>query len=234
MRSGSAQAVAQLAVVGPVRAHPHGQRGVAARLAAAAGVLERAAQAEERVVVDRLALHHRLELLSRFLESAASEVRATQRFADRGLVRLEVAGPLERDRRGGKVARLEQGGAARVQLVHVLAALLGCLEAVRHLFSSTVPGAPSSIRSASTSSRIAPATALLGARSTRRSSFAVRIVTSLWSASNPMSAREMSFTTRASSALRASFSRARATASGPCSAAKPTTVWSGRRSLARA
>src|SRR4051794_6378380 len=57
-RSGRPQAVAQLAVVGPVRAHSRGQCGVAAGLAAAAGVLERPAQAELGVVVDRRPLDH--------------------------------------------------------------------------------------------------------------------------------------------------------------------------------
>ena len=59
------------------------------------------------------------------------------------------------------------------------------------------------------------------------------IVTSFSTVSKPMSAREMSLTTIASSRLRASFSRAYASAPSPCSAAKPTIVWPGRRAAAR-
>ena len=67
----------------------------------------------------------------------------------------------------------------------------------------------------------------LAACATSRSPSRCTIVTSLSVASKPMSAREMSLTTTASRPLRASLSRPRSTAPSPCSAAKPTSVWSG-------
>src|SRR2546423_671989 len=95
----------------------------------------------------------------------------------------------------------------------------------------------------STASRIASATTVLLARATSSGAAllagaeplaAVRMLTSLSSESNPMSARETSLTTSASRPLARSFSRATATASAPCSAANPTSVWPSRRWLARA
>ena len=63
---------------------------------------------------------------------------------------------------------------------------------------------------------------------------AVTIVTSLSGVSNPMPGREMSLTTTASSLLRSSLPRALATATSPCSAAKPIRTWPpGARPTAR-
>ena len=69
------QAVAEGPVVRAVGPHVGGQRRVAARLGAAAGLLERAAQAEVGVVVDRVALDHRGELLARPARSGPSGSR---------------------------------------------------------------------------------------------------------------------------------------------------------------
>src|SRR5947209_19081455 len=88
-------------------------------------LLKSAAQAEVSEVVDRRALDDGAELLARLDVPPRVEIRAPERLADRGLVGLERARPLERDRRRGEVARLEQPAAALEQVVGVLAALAG-------------------------------------------------------------------------------------------------------------
>src|SRR4051794_28680178 len=225
--SGRADAVQIRAVVGPVGAEPGGQPEVAARRRPVAGLVERAPEAEVRVVVDGRALDDRGELVAGTLVAAASKVRATQRLADRRLVGLVLAGLLQRDRGGGVVAVLEQLAAAAVQVVHVLRALLGCPRVVAHQLSISAVA-----RTRSTTSRIAPATCAFGPNAADSSPSAVTMVTSLASASKPMSRREMSLTTTASMPLRSSFPRARATAPSPCSAAKPTSTCPARRSAA--
>src|SRR4051794_7878500 len=80
-----AQAVAVRAVVGAVRAQADGERRVAACLEPAAGLLERAAEAEVREVVHGRALDDRGELVARGGVAAGAEVRAAERLADRGL-----------------------------------------------------------------------------------------------------------------------------------------------------
>ena len=71
--------------------------------------MQRAAEAEERVVVGRRALDDGLELAPRGLELARAEVGPAERLADRGLVRLEVARPCASGTVGGvEVAGLEQ------------------------------------------------------------------------------------------------------------------------------
>src|SRR5204863_2661294 len=151
---GRAQAVQVLAVVLAVRSQAGGELQVAARLDPVAGQLERAAEAEVGVVVDRRALDHRGELVARLGVAPRVEVGAAERLADRGLVRLERARLLERDRRGREVAALQQIAAAAEQVVHVLAALLGIDVVFRH-DASAAPGAcpPRSLSTASTIAR---------------------------------------------------------------------------------
>src|SRR5690349_11432030 len=194
-----------------------------------ARLLQSAPEAEVRVVVHGRTFHDGGELLARVGVAAGVEVGATQGFPDRCLVGLVGAGLLERDRRRGEVAALEQVAAAAEEVVHVLAPLLGGALVPTHagLTSSDSVGPPA--RSASTWSRIARATCSLGARSTSWSPALVTIVTSLSLASNPMPCCEMSFTTTASRRLRVSFCRARSTPPSPCSAANPTSTWPGRR-----
>src|SRR5215207_3731173 len=219
------QPVRQRLVVLAVRAHVGGERRVAASLPPAAGLLERAAQAEVRVVVHGVALHHGRELLRGLVEAARAEVCAAQRLADRALVGLQGARALQWHRGGHEVALLEQLASLLEQFVGVLGA---------HCPGSTVVGPAAGVLKRSTSSRIAAATSVFGRRPTCRSPSASTIVTSLSVLSNPMSEREMSFTTTAYRALRTSFSRPRSTAPSPCSAANPITVWSGRRPAATA
>src|SRR5687767_1836192 len=89
-----------VAVVAAVRAQVRGERQRVAGLGVPAEELERAAQAEQRVVVRRRLLDHRLELGGRLLVALRAEQRPAQRLADRRLVRLEVACAGERDCRG--------------------------------------------------------------------------------------------------------------------------------------
>jgi hypothetical protein len=58
-----------------------------------------AAQAEQRVVVGGGSLDDRLELRARRLERTGTEVGPAQRLADRGLLRIQIAGLGQRDRR---------------------------------------------------------------------------------------------------------------------------------------
>src|SRR3954471_5954048 len=162
--SGRADAVQIRAVVGPVRAEPGAQPEGAARRRPVAGLVERAAEAEVRVVVDGRALDDRGELVAGTVVAAASKVGAAERLADRGLVGLVLAGLLERDRGGRVVAVLEQLAAAAVEVVHVLRALLGCPRVVAHQLSISAVA-----RRRSTTSRIAPATCAFGPKATASS-----------------------------------------------------------------
>src|SRR5436309_332478 len=123
--SGGFEARAVVAVVSAVRAEARGERQVALGLAQPARLLQRAAEAEVREVVHRIALDHCRELLARLRVAAAVEVRATERLADRALVRLELARLLKRNLCGVEVPRLEESGAALEEVVHVLGPLLG-------------------------------------------------------------------------------------------------------------
>src|SRR5438067_1073863 len=86
-----AQAVSIDPVVRAVGAQRGCQSQVAARLLAAAGLLERAAQAEVGEVVDRVAVDDGLELHRRFAVAPAAEVGAPERLADRALLGLHLA-----------------------------------------------------------------------------------------------------------------------------------------------
>src|SRR5215208_177260 len=187
--SGRAQAPAERLVVLAVGPHVGRQRRVPARLGRPARVRERAPQAEVCVVVNRVSLDDGGEFLGGLLEAARAEVGPPQRLADRALVGLERARPLERDRSGHEVAGLEQLAAFAKQLVCAVSA---------HRSPSTVVVA---VRSASTASRIAAATVSFGPSGTWRSPSALTIVTSLSATSKPISAREMSLTTIASRPL---------------------------------
>src|SRR3954465_10290010 len=90
-------AVQVLAVVGAIGPQPGGQAQVAPSGDAVAGLGQRAAEAEVRVVVDRRALDHRGELVAGAFVAAGSEVGAAEGLADRGLVGLVGARLLERD-----------------------------------------------------------------------------------------------------------------------------------------
>src|SRR3954470_15766779 len=90
-----------------------------ARLPGAAELHQRAAEAEQRVVVGRRPLDDRLELLARALELVRAEVGTPERLADRRLVGFEVAGLGERDRRLVEMPVLEQLRPLLEQLVRV-------------------------------------------------------------------------------------------------------------------
>src|ERR687886_272372 len=76
------------AVVRPLGAQAGGQRQRGARLGVAAHELQRAAEAEERVVVRRRAVDDRLELAGGLAVATRAEQRAAEGLADRGLVGL--------------------------------------------------------------------------------------------------------------------------------------------------
>src|SRR3954468_4186937 len=86
----------------------------------AAQELQRAPQAEQRVVVRRRVLDDLAELLGGLAVAARAEQRAAERLADGGLVRLEVARARERHGRGVEVAVLEQAGAVSEELVRAV------------------------------------------------------------------------------------------------------------------
>ena len=90
---------------------------MAAGTEAVALLQQREAEAVVRVVVDRVELHRDGELLPRLREPPAAVVGATERLAHRALLGLEVAGPLQRDRRGVRVLRGEQATALLEGLV---------------------------------------------------------------------------------------------------------------------
>src|SRR3954468_12604156 len=96
-------AVAVDPVVAPLGIHARGEGQRLACLGGAAELHERAPEAEQRVVVGRRALDHRLELRAGALEVAAAEMRAAERLADGGLVGLEIARLAQRDDGGVEV-----------------------------------------------------------------------------------------------------------------------------------
>jgi len=98
-RGARPRAVAVDAVIPPVGTEAGGERERLARLRRTAGLHQRAAEAEERVVVRRRALDDGLELDGRLLEAARAEVGPAERLADGGLLRLVGAGLLGRDGR---------------------------------------------------------------------------------------------------------------------------------------
>src|SRR3712207_4603001 len=83
--------VAVLPVVPARRSQVRRERERAARLVVASQERQRAAEAEQGVVVRRRVLDALAELLGRLRVPARAEQGATERFADRGLVGLEVA-----------------------------------------------------------------------------------------------------------------------------------------------
>ena len=82
--------------------------------------LQATPQAEQRVVVRRRALDHRLELRRGLLVALGVEQRAAEGLADRGLVRGEVPRACEGDRRLVVVPFLEQLGPAAEEFVYVV------------------------------------------------------------------------------------------------------------------
>src|SRR3954453_9138261 len=111
------------AVVAAVRAQSGGQRERLARVLRTAQFEQRAAEAEEGIVVGRRALDERLELGPGGLELRRAEVRAAERLPDRGLLGIEVAGLGERDRGGVEAPRLQQLRPAPEQVVQLSHAL---------------------------------------------------------------------------------------------------------------
>src|SRR4051794_23664109 len=83
-------------VVAPFGPQLGRERERLARLLHAAELHQRAPEAEQREVVRRSALDHRLELLTGLLELLRAEVRTAQRLTDRGLLGIQVAGLLQR------------------------------------------------------------------------------------------------------------------------------------------
>src|ERR1051325_25945 len=77
------------AVIAPFWPQLSGQRERLAGLLRAPQLEQRAAEAEQRVVVGRRPVDDGLELDARGLELARAEVRPAERLADRGLLRLE-------------------------------------------------------------------------------------------------------------------------------------------------
>jgi hypothetical protein len=118
-----------LPVVRALRAQVRGQRERAARLGVAAHQLQRAPEAEQRVVVRGRVLDDLAELLGGLGVAARAEQRAAERLADRGLVGLEVARAGQRDRGGVEVPVLEQAGAVSEELVRAVH-LTQCTERV--------------------------------------------------------------------------------------------------------
>src|SRR5665809_60436 len=115
------EALAVEAVVGALGAQVGGNRQVAARLGLAAGLRQRAAEAEMRVVVHRVALHHGLELLRRLGVAAAAEVGTTERLPDRAFLGIEPGGLAQRHRGLREIAALEQRHAPPVERVEGIA-----------------------------------------------------------------------------------------------------------------
>ena len=180
-----------------------------------------------RVVVDRVALDDRLELGRRLGELAVAEVGAAERLADRGLLRRAARRP----RASGtvaspKLAVLEQLDALAIELVGVVGAWSDA-SSVGTASASRSPArdarAPRPGRGSPRRPRPWTPAARGARRRARRSSPRCR------PSRSRSRRRETSLTTIASTPLRSSFSRARSTHSPPCSAAKPTRVWSGRR-----
>src|SRR6266540_436399 len=90
------------------RAHRDGQLQVAARTIEVTDAEKREPEPEVRVVVHRVDLDRSLELGLRGGEPPAPEIGAPERLANRALLRLEIAGPLEGDRGGMRVGARQQ------------------------------------------------------------------------------------------------------------------------------
>ena len=178
-------------------------------------------------VVDRVALHHGLELPRGLRVAPAVEVGAPERLANRALLGRHAGGLRERHRGLREVAGLEQGHALSIQRVESVARFGHGSKCTGGLRSRVLGSASDRVHAVE--DRVGHL--LLGgqaepaARPPRST-----ITTSFSSESKPISARETSLKTIASSPFRSSFARARSIASAPCSAAKPTSVWSSLRS----
>src|SRR5213078_1338302 len=167
-------------VVGPLRSQRGCQGQVLAGLLFPPALLQRAAEAEVGEVVDRMAVDDCLELLRGVAGTPAAELVASERLADRALLRLHGRGLLKRDRCGREIAVLEQVAAAPVEVVDLVRALL-----------RGHSRAPALVRTSCTASTMAAATAVLGPRGTAVAPDEVTIVTSFWSDSNPIAVSEM-------------------------------------------
>ena len=209
-------------VVAALGAQVGGEREVAARASRWPVRRQRAAEAEVRVVVDRVALDHGLELARRLGVAAAAEVGAAERLADRGLLRRQPRRLRERHRGLREVARPRaatcRGGRARRESSDASAidASVGPVQCGAHRRLGPVSAAlVACSRSASTRSRIASATSSLDASGTSTLAVALddRDLVARRSRSRSP-ARETSLKTIASSPLRSSFARARSIASG--------------------
>ena len=108
---------AVVAVVAPVGTQIGRQRQVMAGAAGVAGHAQRPAEAEVRVVVDRMGLDHGAELPRRQSEPPRPVIGAAERLAHRGLLRFATGGLGERPGRVLEVAVLEQLHAAPVERV---------------------------------------------------------------------------------------------------------------------
>src|SRR5579884_3275970 len=122
--------------------------------------LQRAAEAEQREIVGRRAVDHRLELGRRLLVALGAEESASERLADRCLIGVEIPGARERDRRLVVVPRLEELRPAPEQVVHVIheeGSLGGALLARRGWDGAggagAAPTAPAACRADRTGSR---------------------------------------------------------------------------------
>src|SRR5437764_7526550 len=93
------------------------QRERPARLRVTPELLQRAAKAEERVVVGGCPVDHRFELGCGLLVAAGVKQGSAERLADGGLVGSEVPGTGERDRGVVVVPCLEQLGPASEEVV---------------------------------------------------------------------------------------------------------------------
>ena len=87
---------------------------------ALAGEAEGASEAEVRVVVDRVALDHGLELGRRLGELAVAKVGAAERLADRALLRRPPGDLLQPHGRLAEAAVLEQLDALAIEGVRVV------------------------------------------------------------------------------------------------------------------
>src|SRR5262245_47082705 len=108
-------------VVAALRPQIGRDRQVAARPVTLASQGERAAEAELREVVDRVALDDGLELSRRLRVAAAVEVGTPERLSDRALLRGHPGRLGQRNGSGRVIVRLEQGDAAAVEVVEGVA-----------------------------------------------------------------------------------------------------------------
>src|SRR4051794_29311755 len=113
-------------VIAPFRPQLSGQCERLAGLLRTPQLEQRAAEAEQRVVVGRRAVHDGLELDARGLELARAEVRPAERLADRRLLRLEPRRLGQRDGGLVELPGLEERGAALEQVVYVVHLTFEC------------------------------------------------------------------------------------------------------------